>query len=299
MKSLFNVIIVSFVWVACTKGKPEQAPEEWTQWTQDLSKRFQEKFAAPTITHHIYLEKPGEVAFYNQKSGDYPRFQKEICEDCPIRIQRGEGLTVLVNVKGVNDAVLLPTEEPSPVFNHDRIYFSVYPSTEEDKVRVFIHDMNQAKLAVKRQRSFYPYSPEWKLRTRWEWLKQPQTVTIQRSDGSSKRMEKVAEVIGELDGKVVTLSVFNFAGDEKYKESDRAMLLYRDFSNGKTTYGAGRFLVVQFPKKMGEMKNKDNLTIDFNYSYNPPCAVSTGFHCPLPIDTVKLPVEVGEKYQKL
>ena len=66
----------------------------------------------------------------------------------------------------------------------------------------------------------------------------------------------------------------------------------------KKTYGAGRFLNIDFPKPIGELQNGDSIIVDLNYSYNPPCAVSTGFHCPLPQDLVNLDVEAGEKYIK-
>ena len=129
-------------------------------------------------------------------------------------------------------------------------------------------------------------------------LEKPVPVTIQRSDGSAKEMKKVGEISGKLSDKEFRLSVYNYGDDEGYKESTGTMLLFRDYTNGKKTYGAGRFLNVDFSKKIGEVVAGDPVTVDFNYSYNPPCAVSTGYHCPLPQDLVKADVSAGELYSK-
>ena len=62
-------------------------------------------------------------------------------------------------------------------------------------------------------------------------------------------------------------------------------------TNGDETYGGGRFLSVEKPGEDG------TTIIDFNKSYNPPCAISEFFSCPLPPTQNRLPIKVtaGEK----
>jgi uncharacterized protein (DUF1684 family) len=61
--------------------------------------------------------------------------------------------------------------------------------------------------------------------------------------------------------------------------------MFADRTNGKQTYGAGRFLYVHPPK--------DGITVlDFNKAYNPPCVFSNYATCPLPPPQNRCSIEV-------
>jgi uncharacterized protein len=67
-------------------------------------------------------------------------------------------------------------------------------------------------------------------------------------------------------------------------------VIFRDRTNGSTTYPAGRYLHVPLP--VG-----GRTTIDFNQAYNPPCAFTAFATCPLPPkqNWLRTAVEAGEK----
>lgn len=74
---------------------------------------------------------------------------------------------------------------------------------------------------------------------------------------------------------------------------DYLFVPFKDLTNGKTTYGGGRYLDI----KMYDIKN-GVLTLDFNKAYNPYCAYkSEGYACPIPPKENHLPIaiEAGEK----
>jgi uncharacterized protein (DUF1684 family) len=76
---------------------------------------------------------------------------------------------------------------------------------------------------------------------------------------------------------------------------DHLFLPFTDLTNGEVTYGGGRYL------DMSKVDVEDGkLTIDFNKAYNPWCAYSDGFNCPIPPIENKLPyaIEAGEKTYK-
>jgi len=76
---------------------------------------------------------------------------------------------------------------------------------------------------------------------------------------------------------------------------DYLFLPFKDNTNGETTYGGGRYL------NMSKADTEDGkITIDFNKAYNPWCAYSDGFNCPIPPLDNKLPyaIEAGEKLYK-
>jgi hypothetical protein len=68
-------------------------------------------------------------------------------------------------------------------------------------------------------------------------------------------------------------------------------LIFGDATNGRATYGGGRFLGVPAPDEDG------TLWLDFNRAYNPPCAFSPFTTCPLPPDGNRLDVSIpaGER----
>lgn len=65
---------------------------------------------------------------------------------------------------------------------------------------------------------------------------------------------------------------------------------FRDATNGRETYGAGRYLEVT-PDERG------SFTLDFNLAYNPWCAYAPQYSCPLPPRENWLPfrIEAGEQ----
>jgi len=67
-------------------------------------------------------------------------------------------------------------------------------------------------------------------------------------------------------------------------------LVFADRTSGKETYGAARFVYTEPPKD-------GKVIIDFNKSYNPPCAFTPYATCPLPTAQNRLNTRVtaGEK----
>ena len=75
---------------------------------------------------------------------------------------------------------------------------------------------------------------------------------------------------------------------------DRLFIPFRDATSGKETYGAGRYLDLEF--------NRDHIAegkwiLDFNKAYNPWCVYSENYTCPLvPSENqLEVPVYAGEK----
>ncbi|MDD3636747.1 MAG: DUF1684 domain-containing protein [Bacteroidales bacterium] len=65
---------------------------------------------------------------------------------------------------------------------------------------------------------------------------------------------------------------------------------FKDFTNGVTTYGGGRYLDIEIPES-------DSIQLDFNKAYNPYCAYDYRWSCPIPPDENHLRTSIlaGEK----
>ena len=73
-------------------------------------------------------------------------------------------------------------------------------------------------------------------------------------------------------------------------------LPFRDATSGKTTYGAGRYLL-DTVKGSDLGTNDGRLILDFNFAYNPSCAYDPRWVCPLapPPNRLEVPVKAGER----
>lgn len=72
---------------------------------------------------------------------------------------------------------------------------------------------------------------------------------------------------------------------------EELFFVFADRTNGRETYGGGRFLYARPPDPRGRV------VLDFNRAYNPPCAFTPYSTCPLPPpeNRLDLAVEAGEK----
>ena len=77
---------------------------------------------------------------------------------------------------------------------------------------------------------------------------------------------------------------------EQYK--DYLFIPFMDHTNGETTYGGGRY----FDVMIGDIMD-DKLVLDFNICYNPYCAFSDGYNCPVPPkeNHLEVAIKAGEK----
>ncbi|MDI9881193.1 DUF1684 domain-containing protein [Flectobacillus longus] len=116
---------------------------------------------------------------------------------------------------------------------------------------------------------------------------------IPTSNGKFKEYVKYGEVSFAINGKALKLNVYrSLALMQIPKYRDYLFVPIKDQTSGKETYGAGRYLDASL-KDIKEGK----IQLDFNKLYNPYCAFSEGYSCPIPPKENHLPIriEAGEK----
>jgi len=74
--------------------------------------------------------------------------------------------------------------------------------------------------------------------------------------------------------------------------ADYLFIPFTDNTSGNESYGGGRYL----DYKISDIKN-NKLLLDFNKAYNPYCAYTTGYNCPIPPaeNDLKVAIKAGEK----
>lgn len=88
----------------------------------------------------------------------------------------------------------------------------------------------------------------------------------------------------EIEGKSHELTALDDAG--------KLFVIFSDLTNEAETYPTGRYLYVDYPDQGGITR------VDFNFSYNPPCAFTAFATCPIPpkVNRLEIDIQAGEKY---
>jgi uncharacterized protein (DUF1684 family) len=153
-----------------------------------------------------------------------------------------------------------------------------------DKVGIRIKDSQSPALAAFRGLEYFPLQPAWRVDARFEPYQPVKKIPIANVLGQISEEESPGAAVFDWHGKTYRLDALSGGDDGSLS------FIFADQTNGKETYGAGRFLDTGAPKD-------GRVVVDFNTAYNPPCAFTAFATCPLPPaqNRLALRVEAGEK----
>lgn len=153
-----------------------------------------------------------------------------------------------------------------------------------DKIGIRMRDLQSPAISQFKAPSRFPTHQQWKIKARFV-PSSSATIAIQNVLGQVNRETSPGQLVFTYQKKTYQLDVLN--------EGDQWFVLFADATSGKTTYPTGRFLYV--PKN----KEGEEVYLDFNLAFNPPCAFTNFATCPIPPPQNRLPFAViaGEKYK--
>ncbi len=140
---------------------------------------------------------------------------------------------------------------------------------------------------------YFSANEDFVIEAQYEPMVKSDSVIMPTSSGKLKYFVKAARVSFDVDGARYQLFLYKPASAA---EGHRSLFLpFYDLTNGTETYGGGRYMDLEAPDS-----GKTILKLDFNKSYNPWCAYSDGFNCPIPPEDNRLTLSVwaGEKMYK-
>jgi uncharacterized protein (DUF1684 family) len=190
-----------------------------------------------------------------------------------------------LNGKPAHKKLLASDVDPEPDFiEHDLIRFVVVRRGRRVGLRVW--DNERLERFSFPERTWFPINPELQLRASIRKIAPSRKMTIPDVLGDSSREDIFGEFVFSFEGETFRLQALE-AGE------GQAFVIFADLTNGSTTYPGGRFLSV-------EISDPDDLTIDFNRAFNPPCAFTPYATCPLPPIENHLPIEIkaGERFPR-
>ena len=143
---------------------------------------------------------------------------------------------------------------------------------------------------------FFPIDLTYRVKAKLVKTENAVPFEIPTSSGRTKKYREFGKAYFTLNGAEQVLTVYQslaLLGDPEYQ--DYLFLPFKDETNGKDTYGGGRYLDLRIPQN-------DELIIDFNKAYHPLCAYNaTDYSCPIVPQNnwLQLPIEAGVKYQDI
>ncbi|MFN8607470.1 MAG: DUF1684 domain-containing protein [Vulcanimicrobiota bacterium] len=173
--------------------------------------------------------------------------------------------------------------EAATIWRKDSI--SWYTIRRDGRLGLRVKDNQSPVLRTFPGLEFYPPDPNWCIAGRFKAYGAPREM---RAESVISGLEEVSQSPGEIEfihqGKLYSLQVSS--------DGPGYSLMFGDRSNGRGSYGAGRFLDVEPAGPDGQV------LLDFNKAYNPPCCWTPYATCPLPLPANRLDFEIpaGEKF---
>ena len=239
----------------------------------------------------LYWLKPGENRFGKNSSNelvfDHPEFPDHLgtfnLNGNEVQWTTASGQTVLEKSTSVNSILLFqPDVMPVKQLAYKTFRWSIIK--RENLIGVRLRDLANPSLDKLQKIDRFKVSQHWVIKARFEPSMMP-TILTTNILGQTYSQPHPGKVIFEIEGKTYQLDVVDEGEPDEYH------IVFGDETNGETTYPSGRFLDIPKPDKNNQTE------IDFNKSYNPPCAFSEFSTCPIPTKANTLPIRVlaGEK----
>ena len=123
---------------------------------------------------------------------------------------------------------------------------------------------------------FYPLNAKYIVQARFVRTPNEKPFLMPTTTERSPKYSKYGEAHFNLEEKDLVLSLYkSFQPNTKEEYEDYLFLPFTDLTSGNGSYGGGRYLDLKIP-------DGNTIIIDFNKAYNPYCAYSPKYSCPIP-----------------
>lgn len=133
---------------------------------------------------------------------------------------------------------------------------------------------------------YFEADPAFRFEVRLQRYPDLEGLVLGTSKGTRQLYNRVGYFEFDIDAKAVRIYAYQSAS----RDDPHIFLPFRDVTSGDESYGAARYIDL-------EVEHDDEYVLDFNYAYNPYCAYSDNYICPLPPaeNWLSVPIRAGEK----
>lgn len=122
----------------------------------------------------------------------------------------------------------------------------------------------------------FPYNSDFALMAKYENLSRQKPIKFETTGSIKQRYQKVGTIQFQIDSTDLILAAYrNLELMRMPGYENQVFIPFTDASNGFGTYEGGRYLEIEIPET-------DSVMVDFNLVYNPYCAYSDRYSCPIP-----------------
>lgn len=140
----------------------------------------------------------------------------------------------------------------------------------------------------KKKITFFSVHKQYRITTAFE-RKENSPWFMMSTSGNTKQQYRVYGIIRfNIHDTSLVLHIYqsrSLMSSEQYKK--HLFIPFTDLTSGRETYGGGRYIDLS----IADIRS-NTYVIDFNKAYNPYCAYTTGYDCPLPPKENDLPVAI-------
>jgi uncharacterized protein (DUF1684 family) len=153
---------------------------------------------------------------------------------------------------------------------------------------IIVFDPRSPRFADYKELTWFPVDPAYRYILPLTPNPKPDTVVILSTRGNRRRAVRVGWFDFAVKGRACRLHAVRLL-EPGVGENDISVL-FRDATTGKESYAVGRYVD---PERLPDGR----YLLDFNLCYNPACAVSDHYNCPIPPkeNVLKVAIRAGEK----
>jgi len=263
--------------------------QEIEKWRAEREKSLRKDTGWLTLVG-LYLLKEGDNRFGSDPDNDIVFPEKAPSHAGVFRLIEGKvnvevdsGIKVRNGNEEVQSIVMVPdTEEETTLLDLGSFQFHILERVGKWYVR--LKDRESKTLLNFKGIKNFPIHSCWRIKARFQLYDPPKKIRIPNYLGYDSEDWCPGAVVFKVEGKEYRLEPMVETGGELF-------FVFGDRTNGKETYGGGRFLYADPPDSNGIV------ILDFNKSYNPPCVFTPYATCPLPRpeNILLIRIKAGEK----
>lgn len=257
---------------------------EINNWRAELDANLRKEVGWMTLAGLFWLEEgdnkigahpDNNIILPNGIAIDFIGNLKYTQEQVHIKIEAG--ITVTSEGSAIQEMELKPDASGEPTLLEVNNFVMILIQRGE-RMAIRLWDKNHPNREKFTGREWYPSSAAFYLEADFSTYDPPKSIPITDIVGDTYDSPVVGVVSFTLDGVDLQLDALDGGEGALY-------LIFKDLTNGKETYQAGRYMYTKKPIS-------GKVALDFNQAYNPPCAFTDFATCSLPPSQNYLQVEI-------
>lgn len=268
------------------EGYSKEAEETWRADRHEFMRTGEKSYL--NLAGLYWLEE-GETSFGTSADADIqlpkhttvPMAGVFVLEGDTVSYRMKRGQRAVINDKTVNEGAL----KVDDILAHNNLRFLVIKRA--DRMAIRVRNLRAEAFLEFEKLNFYSTKKRFAIEGIFEAYDEPEIRQITTVVDTEVPYYVPGEITFDFDGRELTVLPF-----QENEGDDEWLIIFKDETSGKSTYGAGRYLDV-----VGTKENGGKVILNFNRAHNMGCAYSNYTTCPLPPGENWLPIriEAGER----